>query len=284
YYRQPISESATGAAFDSATGIATYTFKTAIPTDATGTWTIAGQGRRTVNLVKGVGGTISYTEGAVDGGPNAPKDPRLNGNPLLNISVDGSDVVARRVVVDLVKCDACHYRLATTFSHGGQRIAIQFCVMCHNPNGDDSSRRPSDHSQDPAESISFQRMIHRIHTGEELTQDYTIYGFNGQPNSFNEVTYPGDRRDCIKCHAGNNLNTTNLPTPVGTLDVVTDRDYFSPRGPGTAACTGCHDDRDTAAHAYLNTTTFPGNTQPTEACGTCHGPNSEWSPAKVHAR
>jgi len=239
-----------------------------------------------VNLVKGVGGTIAYTEGAVDGSAPKTLDPRFNGNPILNVSVDGSPVVARRVVVDLVKCDACHYRLATTFSHGGQRIAIQFCVMCHNPNADDSGRRPAD---DPNhESISFQRMIHRIHTGEELTQDYTIYGFAPAPpypaNSFNEVTYPGDRRNCIKCHAGNNLNTTNLPTPLGTLDVVTQRDYFSPRGPGTAACTGCHDDRDTAAHAYLNTTTFPGATQPTEACGTCHGPNSEWSPAKVHAR
>ncbi|HUM01083.1 MAG TPA: OmcA/MtrC family decaheme c-type cytochrome [Thermoanaerobaculia bacterium] len=264
---QPISQSATGAAYDPATGIATYTFTTAIPADATGTWTISAQSRRTVNLVKGVGGTIAYTEGAV--------------NPIYDVSVDGSDVVARRVVVDLAKCNACHYRLATTFSHGGQRIAIQFCVICHNPNANDGGRRPADGSANPPESISFQRMIHRIHTGEELTQDYTVYGFTG-PSNFNEVTYPGDRRDCVRCHTS--MATTNLPPPEGTLNVVTLRDYFSPRGPGTAACTGCHDNQDVAAHAYLNTTTFPDSTQPTEACGTCHGPNSDWSPAKVHAR
>ena len=49
-------------------------------------------------------------------------------------------------------------------------------------------------------------------------------------------------------------------------------------GPGTAACLGCHDTRDAAAHAYLNTAVFG------EACGACHGANSEWSVSKVHAR
>jgi OmcA/MtrC family decaheme c-type cytochrome len=189
-------------------------------------------------------------------------------------------------VVDLAKCDACHYRLATTFSHGGQRIAIQLCVMCHNPNASDTARRPADGSANPPESISFQRMIHRIHSGEEMTQQYTIYGFASAPpypaNSFNEVTYPGDRRNCVRCHT--NMNTAGLPTAPGTLPVVTQRDYFSPRGPGTAGCTGCHDDSNTAAHAYIYTTTFPGSTTPAEACGTCHGTNADWSPTKVHAR
>ncbi len=282
YYLQPFSESATGAAFDASTGIATYTFKNAIPASATGTWTIAGQGRRTVNLKKADGSTISYTEGVVDGGPGAPTDPRLNGNPLLNVSVDGSDVVARRKVVDLSLCDACHYTLATTFSHGGQRIAIQFCVMCHNPNGDDSGPRTAGSGPPPPESISFQRMIHRIHTGEELTQDFSIYGHSNTPTPFNEVTYPGDRRDCVRCHTS--MTTAGLPTAPGTLNVVTQRDYFSPRGPATAACTGCHDDSNTAAHAYIYTTTFPGSTAPAESCGTCHNSNGEWSPTVVHAR
>jgi OmcA/MtrC family decaheme c-type cytochrome len=218
-----------------------------------------------VNLTKAVGGTISYMEG----GPN----------PIFDVSVDGSEVVARRVVVDLAKCNACHYNLSNLFSHGGQRNSIQFCVQCHNPNGDDSARRPA--SANPPESISFQRLIHRIHTGEELTQDFTVYGFGGNASNFNEVTYPGDRRDCVKCHTS--MSTTDLPPP-GVLNVVTQRDYFSPQGPGTAACTGCHDNQDVAAHAYLNTTTFGDTQQPTEACGTCHGPNSEWSPTRAHAR
>ncbi len=62
------------------------------------------------------------------------------------------------------------------------------------------------------------------------------------------------------------------------LNVITKRDYFTPQGPGTAACLGCHDTRDAAAHAYLNTAVFG------EACGACHGANSEWSVAVSHAR
>jgi len=66
--------------------------------------------------------------------------------------------------------------------------------------------------------------------------------------------------------------------------VTTARDYFSPQGPGTAACLGCHDNKDAAAHAYLNTTTFPGSTTSAEACATCHGTGKDWDAAKVHAR
>lgn len=273
-----ISQTATTAAsYDAATGICTYTFTvptgqtSVIPSNATGTWTLSAASRRTVTLNRAypAGSTRTFTEGAM--------------NPIYNFSVDGSDVVARRVVVELARCNACHYRLATTFSHGGQRIAIQFCVMCHAPNYDDAARRTQDPNAGPPESIQFARMIHRIHTGEELTQPYVIYGNNFRPNSFNEVTYPGDRRNCIKCH-DDSPYTAGLPTAPGTLPTITLNDYFTPRGPGTTACTGCHDDSNTAAHAYLNTTTFPGSTTPAEACGTCHNANGEWSSAKVHAR
>ena len=54
-------------------------------------------------------------------------------------------------------------------------------------------------------------------------------------------------------------------------------------GPAAAACLSCHDSKDAAAHAYLNTTDFGGEGT-FEACATCHGPNSEWSVDKVHAR
>jgi len=211
-------------------------------------------------------GPATYSEGAV--------------NPVKYIAVTDGQPVARRQVVTLDKCNACHDRLATTFSHGGQRIAIEECDICHNSNADDRNRRPAD--KNPPESIAFKRMIHRIHTGEELAQDYTIYGFGGTPSNFNEVTYPGDRRDCLQCHAS--ASTYDLPLPLGTLPVMTLRDFFSPQGPGTAACLGCHSNSDAAAHAFLNTATFPGATTPAEACATCHGAGKDWAVDKVHAR
>jgi OmcA/MtrC family decaheme c-type cytochrome len=94
------------------------------------------------------------------------------------------------------------------------------------------------------------------------------------------VKFPGDRRNCAKCHAGTSYT---LPLPTGIASVITLRDYFTPQGPGTAACLGCHDNQDAAAHAYLNTTTF-GGTTPAEACATCHGTGKDWDVAKMHAR
>jgi OmcA/MtrC family decaheme c-type cytochrome len=130
-------------------------------------------------------------------------------------------------------------------------------------------------------------LIHRIHTGEELTQMFTVYGFYLPPNppnpvNYNEVRFPGDRRNCLKCHnSATGINggpTYSLPVPTSVDSVVTQRDYFSPQGPGTASCLGCHDTRDAAAHAWLNTAPFG------EACGTCHASAGDWAVEKVHAR
>ena len=224
-----------------------------------------------------VKGPTSVNEGA----PNKP----------FYFAVTGTTVTPRREVVLLSKCNNCHQDLKVLFSHGNQRITIEHCVICHNPNGTDAARRPADGSANPAESIHFARMIHRIHTGENLTQDYTVYGnapAGSTPTTFNEVLYPGDRRNCLACHgttASVNAVTYALPVPSTNQPVVTDRDYYSPRASGTAACTGCHDERDVAAHTYLNTAYFPGNTTvPVEACGVCHGTGADWDVAKVHAR
>ena len=126
-------------------------------------------------------------------------------------------------------------------------------------------------------------MIHRIHTGEELAQDYTVYGFGGAISTFNDVTYPGDRRNCLACHTTQAV--VELPLPITNQPVITDRDFFSPMGSATAACTGCHDSRDVVSHAFINTSFFPKNpTAPAEACGTCHGTGADLDVAKVHAR
>ena len=260
---QPISESATGASFNGS--VATYTFTNPIPATATGTWGVAIQSRRTITFNPAPKrGPATFTEGVF--------------NPVTYVAVTDGSPVARRTVVDLAKCNECHDRLATTFSHGGQRIAIEFCVFCHNPNGTDQNRRTA--ATLPGESISFKKMIHRIHTGEELTQDYSVFGFSGTPTNFNEVTYPGDRRDCLACHTNN--ASFDLPLPTGTIPNIAPRDFFSPQGAATAACLGCHDNVDAAAHAYLNTVQPPPFFG--EACATCHGAGKDWDVVKVHAR
>ena len=96
--------------------------------------------------------------------------------------------------------------------------------MCHNAGKGDGARRPA--NTGPEESISFQRMIHRIHTGEDLTQDFTIYGNGNRANNFNEIRFPGDRRNCATCHVSNSFL---LPLPAVKDSVTTLRDYFSPQ-------------------------------------------------------
>lgn len=255
YFREAAPTRAT---FDATTGKTSFTFNAAIPADAKGTWTVSGDFYRNATLKRGDGGAdITLREAAL--------------NPIKYLSLTTAAVEPRRTVVTMAQCNQCHQDLAL---HGGQRKNIDECVICHNPTETDKARRPA--TEGNPEAVSFQYMIHKIHTGEELNQDYTVYGFGNTAFNFNEIGYPGDRRNCTKCH------TANSHRQAKGDPVVTPRTFYSPLAATTAACLSCHDSRDAFAHASLNTTTFGG--QPAEACGVCHGPNSTLSPDKVHAR
>jgi len=248
--------------FDATAGTTTYTFTNAVPAEAVGTWTISADVRRSVALKRGDGkADITVNESLM--------------NPIKYVAVTG-ELAARRPVVVLAQCNQCHDRLSL---HGGQRNNTDECVICHNPKESDVARRPA--NAGPPESISFNRLVHRIHTGKELTQPFTVYGFGGNAFDFTEVTFPGDRTNCAKCHT---TNSYKLPLVTGISPVTTLRDFFSPQGPHTSSCLGCHDNSDAAAHAYLNTAVFPGATNPAEACATCHGTGKDWAVEKVHAK
>ncbi len=255
YSFQKRDNALTTSAFDATTGNTTYTFVDALPADASGTFAFTLDIRRTVALKRADGkADISVRESVV--------------NPVKYVAITaGATPTPRRTVVALNQCNTCHDALSL---HGGQRNTTEECVMCHNPGATAVVTAGGAN-----EGISFQRLIHRIHTGENLTQSFTI----GTSN-FNDVRFPGDTRNCAKCHAGTSYT---LPLPTGIAVVQTPRDYFSPQGPGTAACLGCHDNQDAAAHAYLNTTNF-GGTATAEACATCHGTGKDWAVDKVHAR
>lgn len=248
--------------FDATAGTTTYTFTNAVPTEASGTWTISADIRRNVSLKRGDGKPdIAYQESTV--------------NPVKYVAITGG-LVPHRTVVTMAQCNQCHDSLSL---HGGQRNSIDECVICHNPVESDAARRPANAGK--PESVSMQRMVHRIHTGRELTQQYSVFGFGSTEIHFNEVTYPGDRRTCEKCHTA---NSHLLPLQTGIASVTTLRDFFTPQGPATAACLGCHDSQDAAAHAYLNTAIFPGSTTGAEACAACHGTGKDWAVDKVHAK
>jgi len=265
YYREAMgTTNPSKPVFDAATGNTTYTFNNAIPEGATGTWAFSGDFYRT--------STLKRADGKAD--ITGIRDTAVNPQKFVNLA--GGDPEPRRAVVSIALCNNCHGDLGLRL-HGGQRRSIDECVMCHNPLESDTSRRAAD--KNPPEGVSFQHLIHRIHTGVNLNTDFTVYGFGNTPHNYNKVGYPGDRRNCDACHVS---NAEQLPVPATAGAVTAPRDWFSPQGPGTAACLGCHDSRDAAAHAYLNTAQFGG--QPAEACGSCHGTNRDWAVDKVHAR
>lgn len=191
-------------------------------------------------------------------------------NQVFYFDTGGGKAVPRRALVKLDGCNQCHGELRV---HGGSRMNTEYCVLCHTPLENDRARRPAD--KGPLESVHFKTMIHKLHTGEELTRDYTVYGFGNVAVNFNEIRFPGDRRDCSKCHVE---GTQQLPLPDSNLATPSPRDWLTTMAPETAACLSCHTSRPAAVHAQLNSSSLG------EACAVCHGPNGEFSVNKVHAQ
>jgi OmcA/MtrC family decaheme c-type cytochrome len=237
-------------------GSYTYTFSQAIPAGTTGSGSVGIEGYRNFTLNAG---TVQATT-ARDVGQNVD----------VSFAITGT-LQARRAVVTTGNCNSCHDHLE---AHGGIRNEIAHCVLCHNPNATDQAMRPA--NQMPPQGIAFKMLIHRVHTGSNQESDYTIYGFGGSKNTFLGVLFPGDRRDCEKCHVP---NSQELPLPSTEIPVVNPRGFIDPQGSATAACLGCHTDQASAAHASLNASPTLG-----EACAVCHGVGADFAVDVVHAR
>ena len=163
-------------------------------------------------------------------------------------------------IVETATCDNCHTMLN---AHGGARVEVQYCVMCHNPGTTDP------YSGNP---LDFKVMIHKIHTGNTLPSIQTPSGPNTTPtlgigywiighmesmNNFNTVLYPQDTRNCTTCHA------QNIPAATQATEYYT--------VPSAEACGACHDTVNFATGLNHSAANIVANdTQ----CSTCHGPSS----------
>jgi len=241
-YSFQAQESAINAAVWAGDNTWTYTFAQALPLDAEGSFTVSVESQ---NLVP-----IDYGEVVSGEYDNAE-------NPRIEFAVTDSVATPRRTVVDDYNCESCHSNLAY---HGGVRHDPQYCDTCHMPEALDF---------DKDQTIHFKYMIHSIHRGEELE-----YGFSIGNHDYSDVVYPGDLRNCDTCHVN---NSQQVPVDSTSLPTMTPQAWWSPMAPNAAACLSCHDDDDSAAHAYANTAFFG------ESCGTCHGEGKEFAVDKVHA-
>ena len=228
-------------------------------------------------------------------------------------------VTPRRTVVDIAKCDVCHAVLSL---HGNNRTDQPgVCVVCHNPNATDASRRPKDGTGalngstlassgstvasdgKNEESIDFKTMIHAIHAGESdkggfRTKGITIYGFGGSVNDFSGVVFPGKLNDCSNCHAGTSYQLTGtwtapaaggiLGNTISSGTLATDPADNLRISPTAAVCSSCHD--SALAKNHMQDPNMGGSFSVTQAainassehCVLCHGVGSFADVQTVH--
>ena len=218
-----------------ADGDYTYTFKTKAPSgfDQTATHTVAVYGSR--NLT------------AFNLGTNYA-------SATLNFVPNGSKVTVTRDVVRDATCDNCHNSMEF---HGGSRVGVAVCVLCHTPQSVDPNT---------GNTVDFPKMIHEIHMGSaspnaQAGNPYTIYGFNG-PTNWADVEFPGtgstsvtDPRNCAACHDPNS----------GAAQANA---YLKPN---REACGGCHDNVNFATgQNHVNLPQLDDS-----QCANCHIPQGE---------
>jgi OmcA/MtrC family decaheme c-type cytochrome len=218
-------------------------------------------------------------------------------------AISGS-VVARRLIVDVAKCNVCHAVLSL---HGNNRTdEIGVCTVCHNANATDAGFRPLGGSVDgkAEEAVDFKTMVHAIHAGQAdkggfRTKGLTIYGFGGSVNEFSGVVFPGKLDDCTTCHVGTSyqlLGGWTAPTANGLLGTTiasgassTDPTDNLRVSPTAAVCASCHDSpvarlhmQDPSTGGTFSVTQAALNVAPVEACTFCHGDGKILDVKTVH--
>ena len=187
-------------------------------------------------------------------------------NPSYYFVPSGNGMPGTREIASQAGCDGCHgkFKAETTSSssfHGGGRVAVGSCNLCHNP---------ARTSNPLANSASF---VHRIHNGENVATANLFHGI--------AATYPRDIRDCNACH-GNAAQGAQALT-----------------NPSRLACGGCHDYVSFTAAAPVfcgiaGQLSYGADGKPVpcnhvggaqandDTCNTCHGPAASFPTASYH--
>jgi OmcA/MtrC family decaheme c-type cytochrome len=138
-------------------------------------------------------------------------------NDVFNFVPNGSAVKVTRSVVTTDACNQCHDPL---IGHGGSRLKVELCIMCHTP----QTINP-----DTQLTQDMKVLIHKIHMGSSLPSvkagtPYRIW-HRGAWSDFSAVVFPQDVRNCTTCHAASADQADSWKT-----------------NPTAATCGSCHDD------------------------------------------
>jgi len=244
-----------------ADGYYTYTFSTNI-TDPTKTNGVVFEPGRTHRVAI----QLSYTNAA---------GSTVRVNPYFDVTFDAAgrsvavtDPSKTRVMADISSCNGCHEKLAL---HGGGRVDVQYCVMCHNTGTTDANS---------GNVLAMSTMTHKIHAGRLLMskltsgqggEQYVIWGFQNSKHDYSNVGFPQDLRNCTVCHDG-----ANPKTPQGG--------NWKTR-PSKESCLTCHANLP-GSDFYTGHAAFTGvadpTTLPNSSCANCHATTTGVSPERVH--
>ncbi len=199
-------------------------------------------------------------------------------NPYFDVTFDAAgrsvqvtDPGKTRVMADVASCNGCHEKLAL---HGGGRVDVQYCVLCHSTATTDANS---------GNVLAMSTMTHKIHAGRLLYsqidaggEQYAIWGFQNVKHDYSEVGFPQDLRNCSICHSG-----SNPATPQG--------DNWTSKV-GKEACLTCHANKAgsqwEAVHVvYAQTLVKPGaaaKDMTNAQCADCHRTGSGLGPDRVH--
>jgi len=287
-----------------ANGVFTLTSPTALPPAPTANCPPAGA--TVCPAIQNIAVVIEGHPGVVTTGPGATAIPVTSAVGYGNVS--GAAPVARRIVVDIAKCDVCHSALDL---HGDNRNDnAQVCVACHNPASTDVSERQT--LTAPGidglweQTIDFKHMIHAIHDGSvrgAAGAPFVIYGYGGSVNNFTDVVYPGQLNRCDACHVG----TTYYPVADSAVQATTLLTGLSKQVPNPttvgnpiatsanmSVCSACHVDALSNSHMLQNggstmvtkdaegRTILGTNAAAVETCAVCHGPGGVADVMVVH--
>jgi len=227
-------------------------------------------------LIDNLDGTYQYTFSTdITKGTTVIYDPSLthrvgfeirnlaqanNGPYTFQPSTGDTTGIFEREIVETSTCDTCHTMLS---AHGGARVEVQYCVMCHTPANTDPYS---------GNTLDMKVMVHKIHSGNTLPSiqtpsgpsttptlgiGYWIVGYMRSLSNFNTLLYPQDTRNCITCH----VQTDPAATQALNFETV----------PTAEACGACHDTVNFSTGANHSS----GNIVATDAqCTTCHGTTS----------
>ena len=162
-------------------------------------------------------------------------------NDVFTFVPNGSAVSVTRSVVTTNACNQCHDPL---IGHGGSRLKVELCIMCHTP----QTINP-----DTQLTQDMKVLIHKIHMGSSLPSvkagtPYRIW-HRGAWSDFSTVVFPQDIRNCTTCHSADATQADNWKT-----------------NPGAAACGSCHDDVNFTTGANHVNLAEPDDSQ----CKNCH--------------